>query len=153
MYSIHVGQNRAIRDDEQEDYSNPSYTFLSTYTSGLNTFKVIASQRITDSSRGNGNRLSLGNSSGEASNVGIDLINMRELELSWSTSALCERCLVNISGTTSENDYQMLPEDSDETSVSAGISYKFTRAASVHIDAGQHKRSFEGNSLRGDYTA
>ena len=152
-YSIRAGQNRAIRDDSEDDYSNPSYTFVGTYTSGVNTFKLVASQLITDSSRGNGNRQSLSDSDNEAINVGIDLINIRELEVSWSTSALCERCLVNVNASTTESDYQSLPEDSDESSVGAGISYKLTRAASLRLDVGRHKRSFADESARGDYTA
>jgi hypothetical protein len=152
-YSLQVGENRAIPDSDEESYSHPSYDVEATYNSGINTIKLVANQIITDSSMGDGNRQSIGDQNISASSVGIDIINLRTLEFSWSSTGLCDQCIVGVNTVKHTEDYEVLTEDGDERSIGASFSYKLTRAADIHFDISRLKRVFSDEGTRADYTA
>jgi hypothetical protein len=150
-YSIQAGYNRAESKISTEDFASPSYNIQASYISGTHTFALSLAESITDSSMGGGNSSigSVGSSSGApAKGVGIDLINVRKANVSWRTSALCERCDFGINISQSKQDYKELSEDGDEYGAGANFQYSLTRAASVDVSYSHRERKFSAEGER-----
>lgn len=144
-YSLRAGYNKAIRSSD-DDFSSPAYSVESSYDSGLNIFSLSLSQTITDSSSMGGagsfdNFNSLGANS-SAKGVGLDLINLRNTSIAWSTEAMCERCSFGLNASQMKQDYQNLKEDGNEYSLYAHFAYQLSRASSVKLSAGHRERKF-----------
>lgn len=151
-YSLQVGYSSASIKSSDEDFTSPTYKVESSYTSGAHIFSLSLSKAITNSSMGMGGQSlsgGVGNASGTpAKGVGIDLINMRSANLSWSTSAICERCNFSVTASQSTQDYKDLMEDSDEFGVGTDFRYNFTRAASVTIGFNHREQKFANTGAR-----
>lgn len=150
-YSLQVGYSSASTKSSSEDFSSPTYKIESSYTSGTHIFSLALAKAITNSSMGMGGQsfsAGLGATGTPAKGVGIDLINMRTANLSWSTSAICERCNVSVIASQSTQDYKNLMEDSDEYGVGANFRYNFTRATSVTLGFNHREREFAGGGAR-----
>ncbi len=154
-YSLQAGYSSATIKASEDDFSSPTYKIQSSYVSGAHTFAMLLSKEITNSSMGVGGRSSLdGINTGSgtpAKGVGIDLINVNSADISWNTSALCERCNVGISVNQSRQDYQSLPEDGDEVGASANFQYSFTRSTSMSLSVNHRQRNFSGESARAKF--
>ena len=150
-YTVQAGYNRAVSEISDEDFASPTYKIESSYISGTHTFVLSLAESITDSSMGSSGP-SFGDvdsgSGSPAKGVGIDLINVRKASLSWSTSALCERCNFGVNATQSTQDYKNLREDGDEYSVGTFFKYNFTRAASVDLSFIHQEQKFSANGDR-----
>lgn len=151
-YSLQVGYNSAFVKFSDEDFSSPTYNIESSYTSGAHIFLLSLSKAITNSSLGMGGQpLSgeYGNATGTPSKgVGIDLIDVRGANLSWSTSAICERCNLGVTASQSTQDYKDLMEDSDEFGISANLGYRFTRTTSVNLSVNHQEQRFADGGAR-----
>lgn len=152
-YKVSGGYNRSSRDDGSE-YSGPAFSAEAAYTTGLNTFKILADQRITDTSRGDGNReeLSIDFGSRSSGGVGIDQIELRSLEARWESQALCERCDFYLSMRVREKDYFVLEEDNVEVGWGAGLSYRLSPAARLSLNANRRDQKFKQEVQRSEHT-
>jgi hypothetical protein len=152
-YTLQAGQNRATPAMSLKAYSQPSYNFEATYTAGGSQFSLAASQEITDSSSGNGNRTALTDVGRSSVGVGLDLINLRRVELAWQGKILCQECNAGISLAETQEDYQTLDEDGKEQMVGVNIGYRFSSVASLNARADRRKRVFPDSNARGDFSA
>ena len=153
-YSIQAGYNSAESKISAEDFSSPTYNIQASYISGTHTFALSLAESITDSSMGGGNS-SIGaigsNSGAPTKGVGIDLINVRKANVSWSTSALCERCDFGININQSIQDYKVLSEDGDEFGTGANFKYNLTRAVSMDVGYSHRERRFSADGDRAGF--
>lgn len=152
-YQVQIGQNRAKPETATEAFSRPFYSVESSYSTIINTFKLIASQTITNSSTGDGNAVGLGDPSYASKGTGVDLLNQRTTELSWLNTGLCELCTVSLSATHRSDDYRVLLEDGVEKSVGAGFGYKVWRNASLDFRLSKHQKDFPSGSTFKSYSA
>lgn len=153
-YTIQAGYNRAESKISAEDFGSPTYNIQASYISGTHTFAFSLAESITDSSMG-GSSSSFGNlGSGAgvpAKGVGLDLINLRKANASWSTSAICERCDFGINISQSTQDYKELSEDGDEYSAGTNFKYSFTRAVSIDFSYTHRERKFSAAGARAGF--
>jgi hypothetical protein len=152
-YTLQAGQNRAIPALAQESYSRPSYNFEAIYARGDNQFSLLASQEITDSSAGNGNRSALTDVGRASVGVGLDIINLRSVELAWQGKIFCQDCSAGINAAETTEDYQALDEDGREQIIGTNFGYKFSNAASFSVRVDYRKRLFFDSNARGDFSA
>lgn len=153
-YSLRVGYNKAVSDESDSDFSSPVYLFQSSYDSGFNIFSLSLSQTITDSSSmgGAGSFGSFTPGTGSAAKgVGLDLINLRNATLAWTTEALCERCSFGVNASQMKQDYKNLKEDGNEYSIGAHLGYQFSRASSVKLSASHRERKFSDSGTRAGF--
>ena len=150
-YTVQAGYNNAKSKISAEDFGSPSYNIEAAYISGTHTFALSLSESITDSSMGgrNSSISDIGNNGGvPAKGVGVDLINLREANASWRTSAICERCDIGINLSQSTKDYQNLSEDGDEYGAGASFKYSLTRAASIDFSYSHRELEFSAEGYR-----
>lgn len=150
-YAITIGGNRVITETGEGEIARPSFDVLASYASGYDTFKFIASRKITDTSMGNGNQVGVGAGANAAGGEGIDIIDYSNAELSWVTSAACERCRINLSAFAIKQDYQMTPQSHTEKGVGAGFNYHFSKALVGDMQVSRSKRVFDPGSNHRDY--
>lgn len=150
-YLVSLGYNLS-KPATGDEFSAPSYRLELDYRSGFNTLGLYLSQRITDTSLGNGNRTELGNINlGDAGSIGIDQFESRVVELRWRTQGICGRCSAYASILYQADDYQSLDEDNNQHVVSAGFDYRLSRAASLGILIQRSERRFDESVLRNDF--
>jgi hypothetical protein len=150
-YSVRVGYNKAIPQSPGEDFDSPSYLVESSFDSGINRVSLSLSQTITDSSSMGGASSMDGFNPGagvSSKGVGLDLINLRNIALSWSTTAICERCSFGVNASQMKQDYQSLKEDGEEYSVGANFGYRFTRESAIKLTAQHRERKFSATGSR-----
>lgn len=150
QYSVRVGYNKAL-PEAGDDFDSPSYLIESSFNSGINTFSFSLSQTITDSSSMGGASSMDGFNPGagvSAKGVGLDLINLRNMTLGWSTTAICENCTFGINASHMKQDYNSLKEDGDEYGASASFGYQFSRASAIKLTAGHRERKFSATGSR-----
>jgi hypothetical protein len=153
-YSIQAGYNRAESKISTEDFASPSYNIQASYISGTHTFALSLAESITDSSMGGSGSSfgNLGSSNGApAKGVGLDLINLRTANISWVTSALCDRCSFGLNATHLAQDYKELNEDGDEYSAGANFKYSITRAVSIDVSYIHRERNFSAEGERAGF--
>ncbi len=151
QYLVKVGQNRATPKSGGDSFSNPSYQAELSYTSGNNNIRVSIEQRIEDTSFGRPKSAS--DQDGlDSKSLGIDLINMQVSEISWTTQAICERCEFMLFAVKNKEDFSALSQNNNsDQGVGAKFSYRFSRAATLNIDASKHERSFDNSVLQDDF--
>jgi hypothetical protein len=152
-YTLQAGQNRATREQSVKSYARPSYNLEASYTYGDSQFSLAASQEITDSSSGNGNRTALTEVGRSSAGVGLDIINLRSVELAWQGKILCQDCTVSVNAIETLEDYQELDEDGKEQMLGANFGYRFSNAASINVRIDHRKRLFFDSNSRGDFSA
>lgn len=154
-YSLRIGYNKATSESSDKDFASPVYLLESSYDSGFNIFSLSLSQTITDSSSMGGassfDNSGLGTGGPSSKGVGLDLINLRNATLAWTTEAVCERCSFGINASQMKQDYKNLKEDGDEYSLHAHFAYKFSRASSIKLSAGHRERKFSDTGTRAGF--
>lgn len=142
-YLIEVGYN-ASKPEQGEDYSSPSFRAELEYAPGFNQFTLFASQRITDTSTGDGNRGELGGIvPGDVGSDNLDQIERRSLELNWTSQALCGRCELSANINSRQDDFLTLENDLDETGVGLGFAYRFSQAARISINLDRREQRID----------
>lgn len=142
-YLVELGYNTS-KPEVGEDNSSPSFRAEMEYATGLNQFSLFASQRITDTSMGDGNRGELeGFVPGDVGSNNLDQIERRSLELSWQSQMLCERCDFSASVNTRNDNYLTLDNDVKETGASVGFGYQFTQAARINLNLNRREQRIE----------
>jgi hypothetical protein len=154
-YNISVGYNRS-GPEVGEDYSSPTYAVELGYDSGINSLTFYASQIITDTSTGDGNRSVLDRDinfgSNDVSGTGIDQIERRSLELRWDNKALCDRCDIYVSIYARDDDYLNLDEDNNERGGRVGMAYRLSNAASISLSFNRSEQRFDDDMVRDEFT-
>ena len=154
-YLIQIGQNKASPKSGAKDVSNPSFRIEAKYQTGANQVALIGSQAITDSSFGSGGQshvIGAETPIGSGSKgVGLDLINMRTIEVSWETSAICDRCNFGLNAAQTKQDYLNLSEDGGEKTLASYFKYNFTRTASINFSFAHKDHYFSANVDRSGF--
>lgn len=151
-YGISIGGSRVIPESKANSLTRPVYDVDASYDTGYDTFKFIASKKVTDTSMGDGNNVGLGVASPDTLAEGIDLIDLSRGELSWSSGFFCERCKVNINIFGVRQDYQNTHQSFTEKGAGAGFNYRLSRSTSVYLSASHANRMFDSNSKRPDFS-
>jgi len=150
-YSISLGANRVKTETGEGEIARPSFDILASYVNGFDTFKFVASRKITDTSMGNGNQMGVGAGANPAGGEGVDIIDYSNAELAWVTTAVCERCRVNLNAFGIKQDYQKTPQSHTERGIGAGFDYHFSKALTADVQLSRSKRVFEPGSNHNDY--
>lgn len=151
-YRVSAGYN-VSKPEVGEEFSAPSYRVEVDYRTGFNTFSLRASQQITDTSLGDGNRGLLDNINLEdATGVGLDQFESRVAELRWQNQSICNRCSAYASLLYEQEQYQTLIEDNNQNVASIGFNYQISRASSIGFEASRRERRFESDVNRTDFT-
>jgi len=141
-YGITIGSNRAIQNEQNLNFSRPSYDITASYLSAYNSFNVSLSQSISNSSMGNGNGSTFIESSLESSGTGLDLINLKTSGVTWTTSAICERCSLSLAAEDSKEEYQILPEDTELKKIKGSFAYRIGRSGVLDLSYADIRRKF-----------
>lgn len=145
-YTLAAGYNQTERDLDDQENSGPSFRAEAQYDAGVHQLSLYAEQRITDSSLGDGNRGELGvPRPGDVSAEGVDQIERRSLELTWTTQALCERCEFGVNLGSREDEYLTAPLSNDERSGGVSLSYRFSQAARINARWDRRDQDFARN--------
>lgn len=154
-YSVGIGSNRATQEALNKTVTSPNYDVAAVYDSGLNVIRISFSEKITDSSTGNGNSESISSSGPDSTttNSTADLINSRSYDAALTTRAICERCDFSVTGSNRLQDYQTLPEDMATKSASVSFAYKLTRAASIDLTRLRTSTTFSNSAIARNYIA
>ena len=150
-YSISLGVNRVLTETGDGEIVRPSFDILASYVDGYDTFRFVASRKITDTSMGNGNQMGVGAGASPAGGEGVDIIDYSNVELTWATTVVCERCRVNLSAFGIKQDYQKTPQSHTERGAGAGFDYHFSKALVADVQLSRSKRVFEPGSDHIDY--
>lgn len=153
-YMLGVGKNRVEKEQPTPtDYEHPSYNASVSYSSGNHVFNLVATQSITDTTSGDNNTKNLSGVGQSTKDVGMDLINLKSVEINWVTSIVCERCNLQISAVKNQKDYQTTAEDGEEIGVGANFKYKLTKSASVNLNVMDSDYTFIAGSQYKDYSS
>lgn len=149
-YTLAAGYSSSDRG-ELGEFSEPTYAASVAYNFGFNSFRLMASQAITDSSYGNGNILGVNPSPSNDSAFKVDQIKRQNIELSWASRMLCGRCEVNLSLHKSKDDFMVLPDELKQQGGNASINYIFSKNASVLFGYGVNDQSYIGELAGKNY--
>jgi hypothetical protein len=141
-YDISVGGNRSIQDQQNQNFSRPSYNITASYFNAYNSLKLNLSQSISNSSMGNGNGSTFIESNLDASSAGLDLINLKTSGVAWDTSAICERCTFSLAAEVSTEEYQILPEDTELRKIKSSFTYRVGRNGIIDLSFVDTNRKF-----------
>lgn len=152
-YKVTGGYNRSL-PEVGEEHSSPLFAFEGSYLGGINNFTLYASQKITDTSMGDGNRQSLDVDfvSRDTSGTGIDQIERKSIELRWQSQMLCDRCDLYANVFARDDDYLNLEEDNNQRGAGAGISYRLSSAAKIGLRFSRRTQRFDNEAEREEYT-
>ena len=132
-YSLQIGGNQS-ETDTGEKYSAPSYLASLSYKSGVNTFGLNLAQEITDTSFGGGNKnTSEGPNSSDGGIGQSGQIDRKRADLQWTTTALCDRCSLNIGMQQTRDQYLFINKDARELGASLTGSYTVSNAATLSL--------------------
>lgn len=149
-YSVAVGANRVVQESKGADFTRPNYQLSVTYENVFNKFGFNIGRRVSDSSSGNG--AMFGGTPTTTSENGIDIIDITDATLSWSTDWLCEKCNIGFSVGRSEENYQALDEDAVVDTLGANASYRVGRNGALSMSYRANERSFDETSLRKSFS-
>lgn len=150
-YLVGLGYNIS-KPETGDEFAAPSYRAELDYRSGFNTVGIYLSQRITDTSLGNGNRGDLTNTNlGDANSVGIDQFESQVAEVRWQNQGLCGRCSAYISLLYQADDYHILNEDNEQNVVSLSFDYRLSNSASLGAVIRRSDRRFDEGVPRNDF--
>lgn len=150
-YRLEAGYNETT-PEVGEQTGAPAYSAELGYTSGYNSFRAMLSQRITDSSFGDGNAYDPSEiPGGDGLALNLELIDRKKADVSWSTNYICERCTFLLSLALEDDEYLASEETSRNLYTGSAFIYSLSKAASVEIRADRSKYEFEGSELMDDY--
>jgi len=150
-YRIEAGYNETSPEVGEKEGA-PAYKAELGYSSGYSNFSVALSQRLTDTSFGDGNAYDPSDiPSGDGRTQGLELIDRKTADVTWNTDVICSRCAFSI-GTSWEDDTYL---ESDEASrnlyTHTAFIYSFSNAASVEFRADRSKYDFDNSETMDDY--
>lgn len=149
-YTLAVGYSRSDRG-ERGEFSDPTYAASVAYNFSFNSFRLMASQAITDSSYGNGNVVGVNPNPSNDSAFKVDQIKRQNIELSWASRMLCDRCEVNLSLHKSEDDFMVLPDELEQQGGNISINYIFSRNSSLLLGYGVNDQAYIGELAGKNY--
>ncbi|HSC68122.1 MAG TPA: hypothetical protein VLC79_10550 [Cellvibrio sp.] len=151
-YGLELGYNES--DPETgEKYSAPTYKASAAYQSGFHLFNLSANRSLTDTSFGNGN---MENSTvvpdSDGLSADIDRIDRINLDLTWQTQMICDRCVFSVGVTAIDDDYLEKDEKSLSLYTHTRFSYALSTAASIALAANKSDVDFDNEIVATDYT-
>lgn len=149
-YSASAGANRVVQKSKNLEFTRPNYQFSVNYENAFNEFGLDLSRRVSDSSSGNG--AMFGGTPTTTSESGIDIIDITETSLHWSTDWICERCTIGFSAGRSKENYQALDEDAIVDTLGANASYKLGRNGTLSMSYRSNERNFDLSSARKSFS-
>lgn len=149
-YSVSAGANRVIQESKNSEFTRPNYQLSVNYKNAFNEFGLDLSRRVSDSSSGNG--AMFGGTPTTTSENGIDIIDIQDASLHWSTDWVCERCTLGFSAGRSKENYQSLDEDAIVDTLGANASYRIGRNGALSMSYRSNERSFDLSSSRQSYS-
>lgn len=147
-YDFAVGVNKTA-SPVFGDHSGNYYQGQASYTVGGNQWLGSVNQSVTDTSMGlNGSTGSgtglLGGGGGSISGAvatgfgeGFDNIEQTTFQVVWSTTHLCEKCVMTLGYVSAEGDYLSQPVSVRQRSSQWGLSYSLSRLQQISIKANQ----------------
>jgi hypothetical protein len=150
-YRFEAGYNETSPEVGEKEGA-PAYKAELGYTSGYNNFSASFSQRITDSSFGDGNAYDPSEiPDGDGHTLGLELIDRKKADVSWNTDILCARCSFFISASLEDDEYLAGDETSRNLYTRSAFIYSLSTAASVEFRADRSKYNFDGADAMEDY--
>jgi len=150
-YRVEAGVNESSPETGEKE-SAPAYKVELEYISGYNNMRASVSQRLTDTSFGDGNDYSSSEiPSGDGLTASLRRIDRKTADVSWSTDFICARCLFSIGASVEDDNYVEGDEASRNTRMSSAFSYSLSSAASLKFSADRSKYDFDGGELTEDY--
>ena len=149
-YTVAAGYNRSERET-QGSFGKPTYTLSVGYNSGFNSFLLMGSQAITDSSYGGGNIRGVNQNPTSDGRFRVDQIQRRNAELSWTNKFLCIRCTMRMSLHQSNDDYVVLHDEIRQQGGRVDFPYNFCTQSSLTLGYGVSEHKFAGTLTGRDY--
>lgn len=154
QYKLELGQSKMQSqfDKDDEADTNPYYLITASYATGYNQWDLSVTEQSSDSSMGLGD-----NAFGEDSGFGDsgsnkpDRIVLKRAQLSWRTTALCDRCTLNLSGVAEEREYLTQERQEQSNGVALGVGYNLSRSANIGARIQLRQQEFEGKSPIEDF--
>jgi hypothetical protein len=150
-YSLQVGANQS-ETENGETYDAPSYLASLEYKSGLNTFGLNLAQEITDTSFGGGNK----NTSEEPNSIDSGIgqsgqIDRKRIDVQWTTTAVCDRCTLNVGAQKTRDQYLFISQNSNEVSANIVGRYTVSTAAAISVRLTGTEHTFPDKTLGENY--
>lgn len=150
-YRVEAGVNESSPETGEKERS-PAYKVELEYISGYNNFSASFSQRLTDTSFGDGN--DYGSSeipSGDGLTLSLKRIDRKTADVSWSTDFICARCSFSIGASFEDDNYLESDETSRNLYTRSAFTYSLSSAASLKFSADRSKYDFDGGEVTDDY--
>lgn len=150
-YRLEVGYNETSPEVGEKEGA-PAYKAEFAYGSGYNNVNVAFSQQLTDSSFGDGNAFDPSDiPDGDGRTQGLELIDRKKADVSWSTDAICARCSFSIGTSLEDDNYLGSDESSRNLYTHSSFAYSLSKAARVEFRADRSKYNFEESETMEDY--
>lgn len=150
-YRVEAGINESSPETGEKERA-PAYKLELEYISGYNNVSASFSQRLTDTSFGDGNNY--GSSeipSGDGLTANLRRIDRKTADVSWSTDVICTRCLFSVGASLEDDNYLESDEASRNVYTRSAFTYSLSSAASLKISADRSKYDFNGTEITDDY--
>jgi len=151
-YSIDVGYNETKRDNENGlgNVSGGFFDATFSYSGASSTWILDVGRELTDTSRGNNNTGLEQFSDFQNANSTVDIYELTTARASWSIKRICTACTFRAYLSYEEEDYEFLPNDSEELSANVGFSYELNRFTILSLNTTYSDFSFAGGGGRSD---
>lgn len=150
-YRVEAGVNESSPETGEKERS-PAYKVELEYISGYNNLSASFSQKLTDTSFGDGN--DYGSSEipgGDGLTANLRRIDRKTADVSWSTDFICARCSFSIGASMDDDNYLEGDEASRNVHTRSAFTYALSSAASVKLSADRSKYDFDGGEIADDY--
>jgi hypothetical protein len=149
-YSLAMGYSRSDRG-QQGEFSEPTYAASAAYNFGFNSFRLMASQAITDSSYGNGNIIGANPNPSNDASFKVDQIKRQNAEFTWASQIINERCEFTLTLHKGVDDYLVLPDELEQEGGNIGLRYLFSKQASLLFNYGTNQQRYVGELAGKNY--
>lgn len=155
-YTLNLGYNKT-EDLDGTTFDAPSYNIQANYGSENYTVGTHFISRITDTSAGDLNRVSLSaennpdqpSAAPDASGFAVDQYKLMTGDIYFQTNALCLRCSFNVSVGRNIEDYRIYTiENNAEVFSSLSFSYRFARWSSLSYFVRSSDISYDNDDER-----
>jgi hypothetical protein len=159
-YTISVGFNETKRDSGNglgeigPDDTNGGFLDAEfSYKGASSTWGLEIGRELTDTSQGNNNDGLDQFSNFQNANSTVDIYELTTVRASWSDSSVCTACTFRAYLSYEEEDYEVLPNDSEELSANVGFSYDLSRFTTLSLNTTYSDFSFaDGFGDNNDYS-
>jgi len=151
-YTVQLGANRASREGGRKNVNGMLVDIDARYVSGFNSLSLTARRSISDSSLANGNQVLEGFYSHDSSRNQVDVIEATRVMLSWSSTALCDRCTLRLAGFAERESYEEQPDDNTQYGAEGQFHYELTRTSRVGLLYRHRKLRYRGDNPRANYS-